>query len=160
MLEMFRSTSIKPGSWRLPAMAYVVTLATTMFAFGMAPAAHASADNDQRLALGKKVYDARCASCHGANLEGQGNWRQRLPSGRLPAPPHDATGHTWHHADRFLIEITKFGVTPFAPKGYESDMPAFEGKLGDAEIQAVIEFIKSTWPPNIRARQAQISGKR
>jgi hypothetical protein len=43
---------------------------------------------------GKVVYAEQCASCHGTNLEGQPNWRHRLPNGRMPAPPHDATGHT------------------------------------------------------------------
>src|SRR3984893_6075924 len=37
---------------------------------------------------GKAVYAQYCASCHGANLEGQPNWRERQPNGRLPAPPH------------------------------------------------------------------------
>ena len=27
------------------------------------------------VALGASVYEANCASCHGANLEGQANWR-------------------------------------------------------------------------------------
>ena len=52
-----------------------------------------------RIVQGKTVYTANCAACHGANLEGQANWRERLDNGRLPAPPHDKTGHTWHHPD-------------------------------------------------------------
>jgi hypothetical protein len=59
------------------------------------------------VALGKNVYADRCASCHGEHLEVQPNWRRRLPNGRLPAPPHDAAGHTWHHPDRELFEITQ-----------------------------------------------------
>src|SRR5690606_41977383 len=38
---------------------------------------------------GRQVYADQCASCHGANLEGQPDWRSPPPSGRLPAPPHD-----------------------------------------------------------------------
>src|SRR5919106_825466 len=38
------------------------------------------------LAEGKAIYSQYCARCHGANLEGQPDWRRRLPSGRLPAP--------------------------------------------------------------------------
>ena len=57
--------------------------------------------NDPSLvARGKLVYAQQCVSCHGANLEGQPNWQKRLPNGRLPAPQHDRTGHTWHHSDR------------------------------------------------------------
>jgi len=58
---------------------------------------------------GEKIYQAQCASCHGPNLEGQPDWRTRDANGFLPAPPHDATGHTWHHADDLLFEITKYG---------------------------------------------------
>ena len=109
------------------------------------------------VALGQGVYVAECASCHGKSLEGQPNWRRRLPSGRLPAPPHDATGHTWHHADEVLFELTKFGPARFVSGGYKSDMPAYEGKLEDQEIWAVLAYIKSTWPPEVRARQEQIT---
>src|SRR5690348_1739477 len=66
-------------------------------------------DDPKLVARGKVVYDAQCASCHGAKLEGQPDWRHRLPNGRMPAPPHDATGHTWHHSDKQLFDMTKSG---------------------------------------------------
>ena len=103
------------------------------------------------LLLGQRVYVEYCASCHGANLEGQPDWQTRRPDGRLPAPPHDATGHTWHHSTEQLIELTRKGVAGLVP-GYESDMPAFEGVLTDAEIAAVIAYIASTWPQELRRR--------
>jgi mono/diheme cytochrome c family protein len=109
------------------------------------------------LALGEKLYAQQCASCHGANLEGQPDWRKRLPNGRFPAPPHDASGHTWHHPDEVLFAITKHGlVPPYAPAGYESDMPAFGGKLSDQEIRAVLAYIESRWPPEVRKRRAEM----
>lgn len=112
--------------------------------------------NDRALvAQGQEVYATACASCHGADLEGQANWRERGPDGRLPAPPHDETGHTWHHSDRQLFEITKYGVERFAPAGYESDMPAFEESLSDEEIRAVLAYIKSRWPESERRAQAR-----
>ena len=52
---------------------------------------------------GKKIYANNCASCHGINLEGQQNWMSRLPNGLMPAPPHDKTGHTWHHPEEYLF---------------------------------------------------------
>jgi mono/diheme cytochrome c family protein len=113
-------------------------------------------DDAAQVALGQSVYAAQCARCHGARLEGQPNWRQRLPNGRLPAPPHDASGHTWHHPDAQLFGITKHGLAPYVDAGYESDMPAFAGVLSDAEIAAVLSYIKSAWPPEIRDRQARI----
>ena len=99
-----------------------------------------------KVALGEELYSRHCASCHGAKLEGQPDWRKRLPNGRMPAPPHDESGHTWHHPDRVLFGITKNGlVPPYAPKDYESDMPAFGDKLSDEEIWAVLAYIKSHW---------------
>ncbi len=112
-----------------------------------------------QLALGKKVYDAQCAACHGVNLEGQPNWRLRLPNGMLPAPPHDASGHTWHHPDRQLFDMTKYGTAALAGPGYKSTMRGFGDVLSDTEIRASLVYIKSHWPKNIRARQARISGR-
>lgn len=109
-----------------------------------------------RVAQGRALYAEYCASCHGAHLEGQPNWRERLPSGRLPAPPHDETGHTWHHSDRQLIAITRHGPGALVP-GYESDMPGFAEVLTDSEIEAVLAFIKSTWPERERQFQEERS---
>jgi len=110
----------------------------------------------EQVALGQDLYAANCASCHGANLEGQPDWRRRNEDGRMPAPPHDASGHTWHHPDRQLFTITKLGVSAVVP-GYESDMPVFEGVLSDDEINAVLAFIKSTWPEQERDFQAEVT---
>jgi mono/diheme cytochrome c family protein len=93
-----------------------------------------------------------CAACHGPHLEGQPNWQTPKSDGRLPAPPHDASGHTWHHSDAELFRVTKHGMSAVAP-GHQSDMPGFAGVLTDAEIVAVLDYIKSTWPD--RERQYQ-----
>ncbi len=112
----------------------------------------ANPDDPAQVTMGRAVYQQNCGSCHGVRLEGQPNWRVRKPDGKLPAPPHDETGHTWHHPDEQLFKITRSGVAALVP-GYESDMPAYEGVLSDEEIWAVLAFIKSTWPPEIRRRQ-------
>ena len=117
----------------------------------------ADPDNPAQVALGRTVYTTHCASCHGSNLEGEPNWQTRKPTGQLPAPPHDASGHTWHHPDAQLFGIVKNGLTPYAPPGYQSDMPAFAATLGDEQVWAVLAYIKSRWPPDIRERQADIS---
>ncbi len=111
----------------------------------------------QQVAFGRAVYVEHCANCHGDKLQGQPNWRGRLPNGRLPAPPHDETGHTWHHADQQLFGFTKHGLTPYVPGGSESDMPAFGEVLTNNEIWAVLAFIKHSWPWQIRARQERIN---
>lgn len=121
-------------------------------------ASRGSARSDPaQLALGQQVYAAQCASCHGANLEGQPNWQSRRADGRLPAPPHDATGHSWHHPDGVLFRITKYGPAAIVGEDYASDMPGFEGVLSDAEIHAVLAFIRSTWPDREREFQERQS---
>lgn len=111
-----------------------------------------------QVALGNQIYDRECASCHGQNLEGQTpDWRRRLPNGRFPAPPHDASGHTWHHPDEILFEITKYGRLRDARASAPSDMPAFESKLSDREIWAVLSYIKNRWPPEIAQRHDAIN---
>lgn len=110
-------------------------------------------DAAARISAGRVIYDAHCASCHGKQLEGQRNWRDRLPSGRLPAPPHDDSGHTWHHRDDVLFAITKQGlVPPVAPPGYQTDMPAFGDRLSDDDIWNVLAYIRSRWSDRVRAR--------
>ena len=108
------------------------------------------------LRLGEEIYAETCASCHGVDLEGQPNWKRRLENGRMPAPPHDATGHTWHHSDQSLLRITHDGLGAIVP-GYESDMPFFGDILSDEEIQAVLSYIKSTWPARERDFQAEVT---
>lgn len=107
---------------------------------------------------GAELYAENCASCHGADLEGQPDWRRRLDNGRMPAPPHDETGHTWHHADQQLFDITKNGLASVVPD-YESDMPLFDGILSDDEITAILGYIKSTWPERERDYQAEITSR-
>jgi mono/diheme cytochrome c family protein len=129
-------------------MKITIRLAALLLAATVLPV---SAQDDSL--AGERLYQENCASCHGANLEGQPDWRSRLPNGRLPAPPHDATGHTWHHTDRVLLDIVKRGTAAIVGNGYESDMPGFKEVLTDEEITAIIDYIKSTWPDRIRASQ-------
>ncbi len=110
----------------------------------------------QQVALGKRLYATACASCHGASLEGQPNWQRRLPNGRLPAPPHDASGHTWHHSDAFLMRVTLLGPAAYA-EGYLTDMPAFRDTLSEREVAAILAYIKSEWPADIRVRQNRLN---
>jgi mono/diheme cytochrome c family protein len=113
----------------------------------------------EHLALGRGVYQAHCATCHGADLEGQANWRKRGADGLLPAPPHDETGHTWHHPDGQLFVMTKHGTAALVGPGYETTMTGFGEVLSDTEIRAVLAYIKSRWPETIRRRQAGITAR-
>lgn len=131
------------------------------YAVSQAPAGTVGASpNDKTLvALGKQVYAKSCAACHGVNLQGEKNWKQRKSDGTFGAPPHDPTGHTWHHADALLFAITKHGGASVAPAGFKSGMPGFKEQLSDREIWAVLAFIKSRWSPRERQVQARINAQ-
>ena len=94
---------------------------------------------------GKEVYQANCATCHGINAEGAPNWATPEPDGLFPAPPHNDTGHTWHHSDRVLYETITSGMGDPLKPGSPLRMPAFGDKLSDEENRALIEYFKSLW---------------
>ncbi|WP_299207627.1 cytochrome c [uncultured Tateyamaria sp.] len=113
---------------------------------------------DRDIIAGQTLYQAQCAACHGANLEGQPNWRSPNDDGVLPAPPHDETGHTWHHDNQLLFEYTKLGGRgALATRGvtdFNSGMPAFEGVISDDEIWDILAYIRSTWPERVQEMHA------
>ncbi|MGY9004831.1 MAG: c-type cytochrome [Alphaproteobacteria bacterium] len=109
----------------------------------------------QLVAQGRKVYMKECASCHGKSGKGQANWQQRQPDGLLPAPPHDETGHTWHHPDGLLFRLVKNGVGALVSPNYVSSMIPYKDRLSDRDIAASIAYIKSRWPKRIRDHQGK-----
>lgn len=140
----------------------IIGIALASHGCGQKPGGMFIDESDQNLvSRGKIVYDTHCASCHGAQLQGQAEWRTRLPNGRLPAPPHDESGHTWHHPDAVLFDIVKHGLVPgrTAPDGYESDMPAYKNVMPDADIVSVLAYIKSTWPAEALTAQKEVSSQ-
>lgn len=109
------------------------------------------------VAQGETVYVTHCAACHGAALEGQPDWKVQNEDGSFRAPPHDESGHTWHHGDDTLLEAVRQGGGRFdsAVVGGTSNMPAFEDVLTEAEMTAVLAYIKSHWSDETRAIQWQ-----
>jgi mono/diheme cytochrome c family protein len=132
---------------------------SVLLVLAMVPtAAAAFLHKDRGLAQGGALYAEHCAACHGAALEGAPEWRTPDADGRYPAPPHDATGHTWHHGDGMLFDYVKRGrqaVLDDMGVAFSSGMPGFGTVLSDDEIAAILAFIRSSWPPEIRAIQAE-----
>ncbi len=124
-------------------------------------ATHALRPTDQQVLLvGARVYAQNCAACHGANGEGQPNWRERTANGLLPAPPHDRSGHTWHHADEQLFAITKQGLAKIINEpDYRTAMPVYDGVLTDDEIVAALSWIKAQWPEDIQRQHDEVNAR-
>ena len=137
--------------FQIPAVTFLVSAAMVL----TLPAAA-----DAEVRDGRDLYVEHCASCHGAELQGQPEWRSPDEVGLYPAPPHDETGHTWHHDDAMLTDyITRGGqaVLDDMNVSFTSGMPGFGSVLTDSDIAAILDYIKSTWPDRIRATQAQRS---
>ena len=113
--------------------------------------------NSPQVIRGEMLYQNNYAQCHGGRGEGNPNWLQRNPNGTLLPPPHDSTGHTWHHPDGQLYRIILIGGTIYETPGFKSSMPAFGDQLTPGEIRAVVTYFKSLWKPEQRASQGQIS---
>ena len=134
-----------------------VTSAGLAAIFGAMDFMSIGAAHSDELDLGSALYGQHCAACHGADLEGAPDWQSSGPDGRFPAPPHNETGHTWHHGDRMLFEYTKHGGQAYLDDlgvAFNSGMPAFGDVLSEAEIKAILAFIRSTWPARIQEIQA------
>jgi mono/diheme cytochrome c family protein len=95
----------------------------------------------QNVESGSVLFAQYCAACHGAELQGAANWKVRLSNGSLPPPPHDDSGHTWHHPDPVLLSIVTNGGDP----AYNGVMPGFAETLTDDQMAAILDFIKSQW---------------
>ena len=118
---------------------------------------YADADDAGMVAAGRAVYAGNCAQCHGRRLQGQPLWQLADEYAGRRAPAHDATGHTWQHSDEELFSMTKYGRFPGEPAGSASAMPAFDQRLRDRDILAVLAFIKARWPLGMRAAQAMLN---
>ena len=142
---------------RLTARVFVTAMASLAAWLPVGQAALASGD----LARGVALYAEHCASCHGAELEGAPDWRRRGADGLYPAPPHDETGHTWHHGDQLLFDYTKLGGEALLAlsgiTNFESGMPGFAETLTDNQIRDILAFIKSTWPEQLRRHQEELT---
>lgn len=136
-------------------MKRVLSIAACCIATG-AIAGHELDDRD--LTSGQTLYAEQCASCHGTNLEGQPNWRTPDEDGVFPAPPHDETGHTWHHDNQLLFDYTRLGgeeaLAERGVTGVASGMPGFGAVLTDEDIWDILAYIRSTWPDRIQETQA------
>src|SRR5216684_6897950 len=85
------------------------------------------------------------------------NWQERDANGELPAPPHNAEGHTWRHSDADLYKMVSNGWRDPFNKSMRLTMPAFGGVLSPDQIRAVITYLKTLWTPEQTRFQSEES---
>jgi mono/diheme cytochrome c family protein len=95
------------------------------------------AESSLLISLGKTVYDARCASCHGVQGEGKPpHW-----------PPLANNQSIEMQSAVNPIRMVLNGGYPPATKGNPRPygMPPFAGLLSDNEVAAVVSYIRTSW---------------
>jgi len=126
-----------------------------------APHAHVADADDIPVAMrGRSIYAQQCASCHGRNLQGQPLWQLVDKDSGRRAPALDLTGRTWTHSDEDVFLIVKYGRLPGMPADRPSRMPAFQARLNDGDILAVIAFIKARLPVGLRGYTGDAQSRR
>ena len=90
----------------------------------------------------------------GLTLRGNPTGKRKSLMALFQPPPQDGTGHNWEHSDRQLFDFISEGGAIFAPTSMNSNMPAYKHQLSPREIWAVLAYIKSTWPEEIRKKHA------
>ena len=113
-------------------------------------------DSKIAIARGELLYNQYCVSCHMPNLSGAKNWKGKDKDGHNLSPPLNGSGHTWHHSDRLLHNIIKYGFVDLV-KDYKGKMLGFNDKMNDQQIDSVLTYLKSHWKDEIYERQILIS---
>ena len=77
--------------------------------------------------LGKKIYDARCSSCHGDDGKGE------TKAGKMTKTPDITQKEVWKKGTSVaeLVKTLEEGL---------GKMPKYEGKLSAEELKAVSEY--------------------
>jgi mono/diheme cytochrome c family protein len=99
-----------------------VTFLLTIFVLSLALPVMADAAVD-----GKAIFKAKCAMCHGADGKGQTSMGKSMKIRDLASPE--------------VQKLTDAELTAITTNG-KGKMPAYKGKLTDAEIKAVIVAIR------------------
>jgi mono/diheme cytochrome c family protein len=89
---------------------------------------------------GAKLYETRCAFCHGGAQAKKGPLENRFSP-----PPPQLVDKIPHDPDAWLFWITKHGVRM-------TGMPAWDGVLTDEQIWKTVAFIKHSGklPPEVQ----------
>lgn len=103
---------------------------------------------------GKAVFDTNCSTCHGGNGQGQ--------PGVFPPFSHNPDVNA--KDPKTIIGIVLHGLnTPktIMGKQYSGGMPAWSSSLSNADIAAVLTYIRSSWGNKAPAvTEAQVAAVR
>lgn len=99
------------------------------------------------LQLGGTRYREHCAQCHGPDGQGHPDWQTPSDGTFTAAPPLNDTGKVKSRTKQELTATIKRGVR----KDGVDIMPAWDQRLTDVEIDAIIAWFQSLWSPDVFA---------
>ena len=88
------------------------------------------------IAVGKKLYTAQCASCHGESGKGDGK-----AGVTLNPKPSDLTDGTWKHGttDGEIFTLIRDGAAKTSMRGYG-------GRMTAQELWSVVNYVRTLGP--------------
>jgi mono/diheme cytochrome c family protein len=95
---------------------------------------------------GNKLFQEHCAQCHGPHAQGHPDWETPSDGRFAAAPPLDGTGNDWKRSKPEIVKIIRNGVRR---ANGDDIMPAFRGRLSERDVQDVITWFQSLWPPEV-----------
>lgn len=108
------------------------------------------------VAHGARLFEERCAQCHGPQAQGHPDWQTPSDGSFAAAPPLNGTGNDWKRSRAELAVIIKNGVRR---KTDNADiMPAWKGRLNDSDVEDVINWMQSLWPPDVYQAWSKAQG--
>lgn len=134
------------SAWRIIVLLPMLALAACSDepSTGAAPAPRPSPFDPAVLQLGGARFAQHCAQCHGPDAQGHPDWQTPSDGTFTAAPPLDDSGNAKRRTKQELTMTIKRGVR----KDGLDIMPAWGGRLSDAEIEAVIAWFQSLWSPD------------
>jgi mono/diheme cytochrome c family protein len=117
--------------------ALTAAMGTALLAFSIERRVPARAATNDAAVAGQKIYGANCSACHGAKGVGL--------AGEFP--PLAGNPMVTGSADNVIAAVKNglTGATTVNGKSYNGAMPAWKGKLSNADIADVITYIRSAW---------------
>ena len=95
------------------------------------------ADTDNAMRAGAAIYKDSCAACHKDSGEGEVRLFPRLAGSALVQSDDPTT------LARVVLQGTRAVSTASAPTG--PAMPAFDWRLNDAQVAAVLSYVRNNW---------------
>ena len=99
------------------------------------------------IARGHELFIGQCAECHGPQAQGHPDWQTPSNGQFAAAPPLDGTGNDWKKSRAELAAVILKGVR--RPGDKIDVMPAWKGRMSDQDIEDVLNYLQSLWPPEV-----------